>query len=67
MQTMIKPYQKIQEACRTTGLSQYMLRRGCQDGSVPHVRSGRTYYVNVPALLGKLSADQQGGCGEEGR
>ena len=50
-----QPYQKIPEACRTTGLSQYMLRRGCRDGTVPHMRSGRTYYVNVPALLGKLA------------
>lgn len=54
MRIISQPYQKIKEACRTTGLSQYMLRRGCQDGTVPHVRSGRTYYVNVPALLEKL-------------
>lgn len=57
--TISRPYQKIPEACRTTGLSQYMLRRGCRDGSVPHVRSGRTYYVDVPALLDKLSTVRQ--------
>ena len=48
------PFQKIPEACKTTGLSMYYLRNGCRDGSVPHVKSGSTYWVNVPALLEKL-------------
>ena len=51
------PFQKIAEACRTTGLSQYYLRQGCKDGTIPHIRSGSTYYVNVPELLGQLNAD----------
>lgn len=57
---MIKvvPYQKIPEACRTTGLSQYFLRNGCKNGTVPHIKSGPTYYVDVPALLEKLRAHQ---------
>ena len=45
------PFQKIEDAVKTTGLSAYYLRRGCRDGSVPCVRSGRTVYVNVQALL----------------
>lgn len=49
------PYQKIADACKTTGLSQYFLRNGCKDGSIPHVRSGTTYFVNVPALLENLN------------
>ena len=52
------PFQKIAEASKTTGLSQYFLRNGCKDGSVPHIRSGTIYLVNVPALLKKLGADQ---------
>lgn len=52
-----KPFQKIAEACKTTGLSQYYLRQGCRDGSVPHTRSGKTFFVNVPALLRQLGAD----------
>lgn len=52
------PFQKIAEASKTTGLSQYFLRNGCKDGSVPHIKSGTTYLVNVPALLKKLGADQ---------
>lgn len=48
------PFQPIKEACRTTGLSQYYLRRGCQDGTIPHVMTGSKYMVDVPALLDKL-------------
>ena len=52
----IAPFQKIPEASRVTGLSQFFLRRGCKDGTVPHVMSGTTYMVNVPALLRQLGA-----------
>lgn len=59
------PFQKIPEAARTTGLSQYYLRGGCKDGTVPHVKSGTVYLVNVPALLRKLDAESgaQAGSG----
>lgn len=55
----MKPFQKIPEACRTTGLSQYFLRKGCKDGSIPHIKSGPTYYINVPELLVQLGASHQ--------
>lgn len=48
------PFQTIPNACTITGLSQRYLRNGCKDGTVPHIMSGNTYYVNVPALLRKL-------------
>lgn len=54
------PYQKIADACRSTGLSQYFLRKGCKDGTIPHVKSGRTYFVCVPAMLDKLEREQLG-------
>ena len=54
----MKPFQKIPEACRTTGLSQYYLRRGCRDGSIPHIKSGSVYMINVPALLRQLGAEE---------
>ncbi|MBS6217156.1 MAG: hypothetical protein KH704_09560 [Clostridiales bacterium] len=50
------PFQTIEQACKTTGLSMYYLRRGCWDGTVPHVKSGRVYYINIPALLRSLGA-----------
>ena len=53
------PFQKILEASKTTGLSQYFLRQGCKDGSVPHVKSGTTYMVNVPTLLRQLAAMEE--------
>lgn len=59
------PFQKIPEAARTTGLSQYYLRGGCKDGTVPHVKSGTVYLVNVPALLRKLDAESSA-LGEAG-
>lgn len=51
------PFQKIPVASKTTGLSQYFLRQGCKDGSVPHIKSGTVYLVNVPALLRKLGVE----------
>lgn len=59
----MKPFQKIQEACKTTGLSTYFLRNGCKDGTIPHIRSGNTIYVNVPALLRKLGAEVEDDAG----
>jgi hypothetical protein len=53
------PFQKIPEACKTTGLSQYFLRKGCRAGTIPHVKSGEIYYINVPALLRQLGADPE--------
>lgn len=50
------PFQKIEDAVRTTGLSAYYLRRGCREGSIPCVRSGRTIYVNVAKLLQQYGA-----------
>lgn len=50
------PFQKIADACSSTGLSQYFLRTGCKDGTIPHIKSGNTYYINVPALLKQLGA-----------
>jgi len=52
------PFQKIAEACKTTGLSQYYLRQGCRNGTIPHIKSGGVYYINVPALMEKLDTGQ---------
>lgn len=60
---LLQPWQKIPDASRTTGLSQYFLRSGCKDGSVPHILSGNVYMVNVPMLLEKLEAQAGGRCG----
>lgn len=50
------PFMKIKEASQVTGLSMYYLRNGCKDGTVPCVKSGTVYFINVPRLLEKLNA-----------
>lgn len=55
------PFQKIAEACKTTGLSQYFLRQGCKSGTIPHIKSGGVYYINVPALMKALEERQAEG------
>lgn len=52
-----KPFQKIPKASQTTGLSQNFLRNGCKNGTCPHIKSGNTYYINIPALLRLLGAE----------
>ena len=56
---LLVPFQKIMEACKTTGLSQYFLRQGCKNGTVPHIKSGGVYYINVPALVEQLGKKEQ--------
>ena len=55
------PFQSIQDAVKTTGLSSYYLRNGCRDGTVPHVKSGSKYLVNVPLLLRQLGVPEEAG------
>ena len=59
------PFQKIPEACKTTGLSQYFLRKGYRAGTIPHVKSGDIYYINVPALLRQLGAEPEQEAAEQ--
>lgn len=54
-----QPFQRIPMACKTTGLSQTYLRAGCKAGTIPHIRSGSTYMINVPALLRQLNAVEE--------
>ena len=53
------PFQKLKAASKTTGLSVYYLRNGCKAGTIPHVRSGQDYLVNVPALLKQLGVPDE--------
>ena len=51
-------FQTIQNACRTTGLSQYFLREGCKAGTVPHIKSGRVYMIDIEALYQQLETER---------
>lgn len=50
-----KIFLSINEAATVTGLSRDFLRAGCKAGSIPHVRSGVKYLINLPLLLERLS------------
>lgn len=50
------PFMKIKDASRVTGLSMYYLRNGCKDGTVPCIKSGTVYFINVPKLMERLNA-----------
>lgn len=45
-----KRFLSIKDAATVTGLSQFYLRNGCRDGSVPCIMSGRKFLVDVQAL-----------------
>ena len=53
------PFQTISDAVRSTGLSAYYLRAGCKTGTIPHIRSGSTYLIDVAALLQRLHAEAE--------
>jgi excisionase family DNA binding protein len=52
------PFMTINQAAETTGLSRYYLRTGCRNGSIPHVKSGEKFFINVPLLLRQLGVPE---------
>lgn len=54
-----KPFQTIADASRTTGISQYALRRGCRSGTLPHIRNGTTYLLNMRLLMQRLDEQSE--------
>lgn len=52
------PFMNVKDAARATGLSQYYLRNELAKGTIPHIKSGRCIFINVPALLRQLGATQ---------
>ena len=55
------PYQKIKDASRMTGLSEYYLRRGCKDGSIRCIKSRNVYYIDIDALMTQLGEISKNG------
>lgn len=51
------PFQSIRETCAITGLSQLFIRNGCKAGTIPHIKVGNDYRVNIPLFREQL--DQQ--------
>ena len=58
----MKQFMSIKETCNYTGLSQCYLRNGCRDGTVPYVKSGVKYLIDVPVLLARLGENYSRDC-----
>lgn len=50
-------FSSIREAAIETGLSQYMIRIGCREGSIPHIRRGEKYYINMALFRRQLDGE----------
>ena len=47
----MQPFQKIKAASTSSGLSQCYLREGCKNGTIPHIKSGSNYIINMVKLF----------------
>ena len=52
-------YQTIKNAATITGLSQLYIRTGCRNGTIPHLRCGNRYMVNVDAMRRELDEESR--------
>lgn len=63
------PFLPINEAARVSGMSRTFIRRGVQQGTIAHIRSGTTYMICMTKFLAALedAAEQntRGGTGGE--
>ena len=48
-------YQPLRGACQITGLSVKYLGDGCRAGTIPAIRVGRDWRINMPAFLRQLN------------
>lgn len=55
-----KQFVKIAEASKITGCSQYYLRNRVREGSLPALKSGTTYLINLSAMLQILDRESRG-------
>lgn len=48
-------FQSCRGAASITGLSVKYIRAGCADGTIPHIRVGSDYRINMPLFLAQLN------------
>lgn len=51
------PFQPPRAAAYLTGLSLQFIRDGCRNGTIPHIRVGTDFRVNMPLFLERLNAE----------
>ena len=55
------PFMSIKDTSTATGLSQKFLRNGLRSGTIPHIRVGTKYMINIPAFMETLNTITKGG------
>lgn len=55
-------YQSIRVGADITGLSAHYLRQGCKDGTIPHIRVGRDYRIDMELFSKQLTNESMEGC-----
>lgn len=60
----MKMFQSATETSKSTGVSQYYLRKLIKEGKAPGVYSGRKFLFNVPALLEQLERESKQGVSD---
>lgn len=48
------PFMSVPDASKYTGLSRCFLRDGCKNGSIPHIKTGNKFYINIPLMLEEM-------------
>ena len=54
--------QSVRGAAEITGLSRYYILKGCQDGTIPHIKVGTDYRIYMPLFLEQLKNDSSLCC-----
>jgi len=49
-------YLPIKETAEYFNTSAYLIRKGVQDGTIKHMRSGKKIYIHIPALINTFNA-----------
>ena len=47
MRIILQPYLSIRAASPVVNLSESVLRRGCRDGTIPHIRHNGRLYIDL--------------------
>ena len=60
-QNLNVPFQPVSGASQLTGLSMGSIRQGCKDGTIPHLKVGKDYRINMPLWMEQLEEQCKGG------
>ena len=58
-------YQPINTAADITGLSRKYIRQGCIEKTIPHIRVGRDYRIDMELFYEQLTKESLEGCTNE--